>query len=187
MFPNCNNHIILNRVFFFIFLYVFFVSCKDRLNELREKTKTSFLPISVAESINTKYIDSGRLKSILTSSKMINFSNQNFPFYEFPNGLYLTLLSEKNDTSKVKSNTAVVFTETDIIDLRGDVVLITSNQDTLFTDQLYYDQKQEWLFTDFPVRFRTKNYITDGKGFDSNQDFTNAQVIEVTGRIFIED
>ena len=33
----------------------------------------------------------------------------------------------------------------------------------------------------------TKNYITDGKGFDSNQDFTNAQVIEVTGRIFIED
>tara|TARA_B100001063_G_C16454791_1_gene400100 strand:- start:82 stop:642 length:561 start_codon:yes stop_codon:yes gene_type:complete len=183
---NCNNHIILDRVFFFI-ICVFFVSCQDRLDELRENTKTSLLPISVAESINTKYVDSGRLKSVLTSSKMINFSNQNFPFYEFPEGLDLTLLSKKNDTSNVMSNTAVVFIETDIIDLRGDVVLITSNQDTLFTDQLYYDQKLEWLFTDFPVRFRTKNYITDGNGFDSNQDFTNAQVIEVTGRIFVED
>ena len=187
MFLNCNNHIILNRVFFFIITYVFFVSCQERLDELTENTKTSLLPISVAESINTKYVDSGRLKSVLTSSKMINFSNQKFPFYEFPDGLNLTLLSKKNDTSKVMSNTAVVFVETDIIDLRKDVVLITSNKDTLFTDQLYYDQKLEWLFTDFPVRFRTKNYITDGNGFDSNQDFTNAQVIEVTGRIFVED
>ena len=83
------------------------------------------------------------------------------------------------------SNTAVVFTETDIVDLRGDVVLITSKKDTLLTDQLYYDQ--EWLFTDFPVRFRTKNYITNGNGFDSNQYFTNAQVIQVTGRVFVKD
>ena len=50
------------------------------------------------------------------------------------------------------SNTAVVFTETDIVDLRGDVVLITSTKDTLLTDQLYYDQKKEWLFTDFPCQ-----------------------------------
>ena len=37
------------------------------------------------------------------------------------------------------------------------------------------------------VKFRTKDYLTNGNGFDANQDFTNAQVLEVTGRIYIEE
>jgi LPS export ABC transporter protein LptC len=117
---------------------------------------------------------------------MINFSNEEFPFYEFPDGIKLTLLAKNNDSSKIISNRAVVYNDTDIIDLRGDVVLTTNTNDTLFTDQLYYDQKKEWLFTDSAVKFRTTDYITYGNGFDSNQDFTNAQVLEVTGSIFIE-
>ena len=186
-FQNFNNKINLFRSFIFFVLSLNFSSCNDRLKEFKVSDKEFILPISVAENINTKYVDSGKLKSVLNSQKMINFSNQEFPFYEFPNGVDLLLLGKNNDTSNVVSNTAVVFTETDIVDLRGDVVLITSTKDTLLTDQLYYDQKKEWLFTDFPVRFRTKNYITNGNGFDSNQDFTNAQVIQVTGRVFVED
>jgi len=37
------------------------------------------------------------------------------------------------------------------------------------------------------VKFRTKDYITNGVGFDSNKNFTNAQVLEVNGRIFIDE
>jgi len=57
----------------------------------------------------------------------------------------------------------------------------------LFTEQLFYDQKKEWLFTNYPVKFRTKDYVTNGNGFDSNKNVTNAQVLEVTGRIFIDE
>ena len=118
---------------------------------------------------------------------MMNYSNQPFPFYEFPKGINLTLLGKDKDSSKVFSNTAKIYNDTDIIDLRGNVILITADSDSLFTEQLYYDQKREWLFTDFPVKFRTKNYITNGNGFDANQNFTNAQVLEVSGRIKIRD
>ena len=52
----------------------------------------NYFTISVAENINTKYVGSGKLKSVLNSQKMINFSNQEFPFYEFPNGVDLLLL-----------------------------------------------------------------------------------------------
>ena len=62
-----------------------------------------------------------------------------------------------------------------------------TTKNKIYTDQLYYDEKKEWLFTDNPVKFRTKDYITNGKGFDANQNFTNAQVLEVTGRIYIEE
>lgn len=143
--------------------------------------------MSIAENINTKHTDSGRLTSVLQSSKMINFSNKEFPYYQFPEGIDLTVYDDQNQPSFVVANTAVVYNNTELIDLRGDVVLTTSSNDTLFTDQLYYDQEKEWLFTDFPVKFRTKDYLTNGNGFDANQNFTNAQVLEVTGRIYIEE
>ena len=177
----------LEKFYILIFVSFIILSCEDRLDKLKEDKQLLFLPTSFADQINTKYVDSGKLISLLKSPKMINFSNLDFPFYDFPYGIDLTLFDKKNDTINVISDLGMVFSETDIIDLRGNVVLITSTKDTLFTEQLYYDQKKEWLFTDFPVRFRTNNYITDGVGFDSNQAFTNAQVTMVTGRIFIEN
>ncbi|MDA0327065.1 MAG: LPS export ABC transporter periplasmic protein LptC [Bacteroidetes bacterium] len=168
-------------------LGVVLFSCEKRLNKIQNKSKVSYLPVSIAENINTRHTDSGRLTSILESPKMINFSNRKFPYYQFPDGIDLTLLDDSNQESVVIANSAVIYNNTDLIDLRGNVVLTTATNDTLFTDQLYYDQKKEWLFTDFPVKFRTKDYLTNGNGFDANQDFTNAQVLEVTGRIYIEE
>lgn len=161
-------------------------SCTKRLDKIQQH-KSSYLPMSIAENINTKHTDSGRLTSVLQSSKMINFSNKEFPYYQFPEGIDLTVYDDQNQPSFVVANTAVVYNNTELIDLRGDVVLTTSSNDTLYTDQLYYDQEKEWLFTDFPVKFRTKDYLTNGNGFDANQNFTNAQVLEVTGRIYIEE
>ena len=74
------------RSFIFFVLSLNLSSCGDRLKEFKVSDKEFILPISVAENINTKYVDSGKLKSVLNSQKMINFSNQEFPFYEFPNG-----------------------------------------------------------------------------------------------------
>ena len=178
---------ILLKVSLFFGLIFVFGSCSKRLEKIQSSTPSNFTPMSVAQNINTKYTDSGRLTTVLLSPKMVNFSNQEFPYYDFPDGINLTLYDRSNKSSTVESKHAIVYNETDLIDLRGDVVLITSNNDTLFTDQLYYDQKKKWLFTDFPVKFRTKDYLTNGNGFDANQDFTNAQVLEVTGRIYIEE
>ena len=170
-----------------VFLAMAVFSCNNSLKEVQDLNADSYGPMSIAENINTKYTDSGRLTSILVSPKMYNFTNDKFPYYEFPNGINLTLFDNNQDKNTVIANRAVVYSQTDLIDLRGNVVLTTATNDTLFTDQLFYDQEKEWLFTNFPVKFRTKDYLTKGNGFDSNKNFTNAQVIEVTGQIFIDD
>jgi LPS export ABC transporter protein LptC len=118
---------------------------------------------------------------------MLNYSNREFAFYEFPEGINLTLYDEDNNESHVVSDFAILYDDTDLIDLQGNVVLSTHNRDTLFADQLYYDQKRQWLFTNQPVRFRTADQIINGNGFDSDRNFTQAGVLEVTGRIFIAE
>ena len=118
---------------------------------------------------------------------MVNFTNREFPYYDFPEGIDLTLFDDNANKNRVISDQALLYEQTDLIDLRGNVVLTTSTNDTLFTEQLFFDQNKEWLFTNHPVKFRTKDYITNGNGFDSNRNFTNAQVLEVNGRIFIDE
>ena len=73
-----------------------FFSCNKRLDKLQQSSKLSYLPVSVAENINTKHTDSGRLTSNLISPKMINYSNRSFPYYQFPEGIDLTIFDEQN-------------------------------------------------------------------------------------------
>ena len=170
-----------------LFVAAMFLSCNNTLKEVQDLDTASYAPMSIAENINTKYTDSGRLTSILISPKMLNFTNREFPFYEFPEGIDLTLFDDKMNKNTVTANKAIVYSQTDLIDLQGNVVLTTATNDTLFTEQLFYDQTKEWLFTNFPVKFRTTDYLTNGNGFDSNKNVTNAQVLEVIGRIFIDE
>ena len=162
-------------------------SCKNNFKEVQSIGILDGGPLTIAENINTKYTDSGKLKSILISPKMLNYSNREFAFYEFPEGINLTLFDTDDNESNVVADFAILYDETDIIDLQGNVVLATYNKDTLYADQLFYDQKREWLFTNQPVRFRTKDQLINGNGFDSDRSFSQARVLEVTGRIFIDE
>jgi LPS export ABC transporter protein LptC len=163
------------------------ISCKNNFKEVQNIGIVDSGPLTIAEHINTKYTDSGRLKMNLISPKMLDFSNRAFAFFEFPDGVNLNFFDDNNNKNNVVADYGLVYNETNLIDLRGNVILTTHNKDTLFAEQLYYDQKTEWLFTNQPVKFRTKNEIINGNGFDSNRNFTNAEVLETTGVIYIDE
>lgn len=169
------------------FAVTMFFSCKNNFKEVQNIGIVDSGPLSEAENINTKYTDSGKLKMNLISPKMLDFSNRAFAFFEFPESINLDFFDDDNNKSNVVADYALAYAATDIIDLRGNVVLTTHTNDTLFAEQLYYDQKREWLFTNMPVRFVRQNEIINGNGFDSNRNFTNAEVLETHGIIFIDE
>lgn len=170
-----------------VFTVTIFFSCKDNFKEVQKIGVKGSQPINIAENINTKYTDSGKLKSVLVSKKMLDFSNRDFAYFEFPEGVDFTVFDDGGNTSNVLADYAIVYNETDLIDLRGNVVLSTHNKDTLFAEQLFYDQQREWMFTNQPVTFRQQDQIINGNGFDSNRNFTNAKVLEVTGILYLDE
>ena len=103
------------------------------------------------------------------SLRMNQLSNRTFQYSEFPDGINLTLNDEENQKSTVVADYAIVYNETDLMDLQGHVVIATKDNDTLYAEQLYYDQKREWLFTNKPVTFRTGLDLIHGNGFDAEQ------------------
>ena len=170
-----------------VFTVTMFFSCNNSYNEVQKMGISENEPIGIAEHINLKYTDSGRVTANLLSAKMLDFSNRDFPYYEFTNGVTLYLFDDENKKSTVVSDYAITYDKTNLIDLQGNVKIITQTNDTLFAEQLYYDQKKEWLYTNKPVTFRTGFDLIHGNGFDSNSKFTNAEVLEVTGIITLDE
>ena len=108
----------------------------------------------------------------LNAPVLLNYENFEFPYQEFPEGVEVTFFEEGRE-STVTSKYAIRFTETGIVDLRDDVVLVTADGNVLNAQQLYWDQANKWVFTDelYRITFNDGSY-NDGARFDANEDFT---------------
>ncbi len=172
---------------FHLFAFVaLFVSCSktSKFNNLNSFTET---PISIALNINTTHTDSGVVSSKLKSKKMLNFSDNKFPYFEFPEKLQIILFDKNMSKTKIICDYAISYSDTNLIDLRGNVVVSTPLKDTLFSNQLYYSSEMEWLFTDFNFRYVSENKDIYGKGFNSDKEFKNVKFSDVSGYLSIEE
>ncbi len=169
-----------------------FFSCKNNFKEVQKIGVTQNQPIGEAKDINLKYTEVedtiGKVVANLESPKMLDYSNRDFSFSEFPDGIRLSLYDDNNEKNVVLADYAIVYNATDLIDLQGNVVLITPQNDSLFAKQLYYDQKREWLFTNLPVELKSTT-SNSGRGdiFDSDTKFKNYTILEGQGDMLLKD
>jgi LPS export ABC transporter protein LptC len=64
------------------------------------------------------------------------------------------LYDAKGKKTRVTSNYAVSY-PTGIIDLQGKVKIVSENGQILETEQLYFDQKNEWFYTEKSLNLQT--------------------------------
>lgn len=180
------NKYIIKNIVIAVAVAMFF-SCNNSLSNVQKIGISENEPIGEEYNSNLKYTDSGRVKANLISTKLFDYTNRDFPFHEFTDGATLYIYDNENRKSTIVADYAYVYTETDLIDMRSNVVITTHDNRVLKTDQLYYDQSKEWLYTNKPVSFKTEQDLINGNGFDSNSKFTNAEVLEVTGIITLQE
>jgi LPS export ABC transporter protein LptC len=146
-------------------------------------SRSEFSPSGEADSINLKYPDSGKIKAVLISPKMLEYAFLDFPFTEFPNGINLTLFDNKYKKTFITSNYAIRYKGTDVIDLKGNVVISNELGDRLETEQLYYDQKNEWFSTQKKFKFTSPKGVSYGEGVDFSKDFKKVNSQRISGEI----
>jgi len=187
--PRHYLHIIKNLVTAIV--VTLFFSCKNDFNEVQKVGVLLNQPIGEAENIDLKYTEYNdstvRLLANLLSPKMLDYSNRDFPYSEFPDGVELKVYDKNNNKTTITSRYAIYYTETGIIDLRDDVIVATHQKDTLYTDQLYYNEKLEWVFTNESFLFKRPTSKTHGYGFDSDKTFKKYQIHEMGGDIELDN
>ena len=80
---------------------VILVSCEDNSQALKEINSNRQDPLGIATNIRMVYSDSLKIQAILTAPKHVDYSNLEFKFAEFPEGLEVLFFDKLGNKNKV--------------------------------------------------------------------------------------
>lgn len=159
------------------------MSCESNFREVQKSTIAEFTPTGEADDFNLKYTDSGRIKSELISPKMLDYASVKFPFTEFPKGVNITIFDTNGKRTFVVAKYAISFKNTNLIDLQNSVKITNETGQVFETEQLYFDQKNNWFFTNERYKFTDPKGVSYGEGVDFSKDLKIIQSQRISGEI----
>ena len=164
-----------------------FFSCSDSTEALKEIRSLNTEPVGTAQNIRMVYTDSLKIQAILTAPVHVDYTNLSFQYAEFPKGLKVVFYDSSNNENTVTADYGLLYNATDLIDLRKNVVLTSSDGSLLKTDQLFWDASNEWLFTERPFTFENQDYNLNAIRLDTNKEFSKFQTGKLTGTIAVTE
>ncbi|NND79266.1 MAG: LPS export ABC transporter periplasmic protein LptC [Maribacter sp.] len=177
-----------------------FFSCADTYKRVGDEALPNVFPQGVAqnfsltytetvEAMNNEDIDTTRVISVLSGPITEDFDNLEFPYRTFPKGLEVDIYDEKNNKNVIKADYGIRYSATNVIDLRGNVVIETHDGKMLEAPQLFYDQTNEWVFTQNKFKYTNpeEGTIMDGEGMDFNKDFSYLNAHKTFGLMTIKE
>lgn len=165
-----------------------FFSCEDKLSDIQRMNIASREPVGIAENFNLIYTDSGKVTSNLISPKMLDYSNRDFSFSFFPEGIVAHFFDKKNLKTTVIADSAYNYSKSKIIELIGHVQVTRHDGAHLKTSQLFWDQQNEWLFTEKRFTFTdVDGSVVNGIGIDFNLDLTVINITQMSAESLVKE
>ena len=172
---------------FSAFAVALFFSCDDGSSTLKQINQFNENPVGIAYNIRMTYTDSAVVKAILTAPINLDFTHLSFKYSEFPEGLKIIFFNNKNEENTLVADYGILYNQTKIVDLQGNVVLLSHDGSRLETDQMYWDSEKEWLFTEQPFTFENVNYDMAAIRLDTNKEFSKFKTGKLTGSMVVEE
>jgi LPS export ABC transporter protein LptC len=164
-----------------------FVSCEDSSDVLSEIIQDRQEPLGTAWNIRMVYTDSTKIQAILTAPRHVDYTNLSFRYAEFPEGLKVVFYDNLERENELVADYGILYSDTKLIDLKGNVRLQSHDGSILTTTQLFWDAESEWLFTEKPFRFEDNDYNFEALRLDTNKEFTKFQTGSLIGTVTVSE
>ena len=162
-----------------------FFSCGDNYKRVGEEAGELIYPKGIGRNFTytyteitkpseSKQIDSSRVIAILESPLRKDFENLKFPYQAFPESLLVRFYDKDKNESIMTADYGIIYSNTNLIDLQGNVVIETYDGKKLTTPQLYYDIINKWVFTQEKFTFTDleEGSVMYGEGMDFSKDLS---------------
>jgi LPS export ABC transporter protein LptC len=156
----------------------FFVSaCENDVNEVRELGRKK-IGVDEGKNIDSYLSVGGRMKAHLTSPLMLRYQSDTAAKTEFPKSLHVDFYNDstKQIESQLRADYGEFLESQKKVYLRGNVVAFNVKGDTLFCQDMYWDQNTGRFYTDkrtiVSKGFRNALFICL-EGMNSDQSFTD--------------
>ncbi|HWY98413.1 MAG TPA: LPS export ABC transporter periplasmic protein LptC [Bacteroidia bacterium] len=183
------NHLRLVSALLFITGALCLCSCENNMATVAVITAPDQTPLLVEENANINYSDSGRTKLILHAPLIESFGG-NDPVDSFKKGMKIDFYDDSmNVISHVSANKGVMHDNKNkqLMEADNDVVVVNKKGEQLNTEQLFWDATKHKIYTNKFVKITTATQILMGDGLQSNEDFTDYKITNITGSVMINN
>jgi len=137
--------------------------------------------------VETYVSDSGITRYKIVTDTWLIFGKASEPYWYFPDGIYL----EKFDTlfnieASIKADTAYYYERRKLWKLDGNIKIQNLEGVHFETQQLFWDQNKESIYSDSFIRITKNETVNTGYGFSSNQDMSDYKIYHSSAEFLID-
>jgi len=150
--------------------------------------KNSITPQLSGKEVTMLYSDSTVLKIRLQAPQMQKFEKGvKEPMTIMPKGLFVTFFDpQQKVTTTLKADYGIRYERSQRMEVKYNVEVVNVNGEKLNTEHLTWDEQKQKIISNAFVKITTAKEIITGNGLESNQDFTQYEIKEITGTIRLE-
>lgn len=166
-----------------VFLLLLAGACKEDgklgvASRIDPKAMPSMSTVNVATLIS----DSGITQYKIVSPLWNVYDEVDTPYWNFPKGIYLQKFDRKfNVIASVAADSARFFRLQNLWRLDGNVELKKEPGELFLTQQLFWDQRRNRLYSDSFIHIESPERMLEGYGFQSNDRLTQYTILRPTG------
>lgn len=161
----------LFKIGFLCILYSLISSCGNDLKDINRINQVGLYPTGEAHDMDIKYTEEGKIQANLKTATMYDFSTAKYPFNEFPEKVYLTVYNEKKEKTFLEADQAIANNTTKVIEFMGKVKVTFPDKKVLETNLLYFDQMNNWFYTERYFKIKGEDSYFEGIGLDFDSEF----------------
>lgn len=173
-----------------ILLAIFLAGCENDIERINLLTDESEAPTVQGSNIRVIYSDSAKVKVQVLAPIYKQYPSAEKPYMEFEKGLEVYFYDDSAKIeSELKADYTIYYMEEGLWHATGNVVAKNfENGDALYTDELFWDEGEELIYSDTYTRvISEENTLYGKKGFRSHQSLSNWQLIGSSGTINVQD
>ncbi len=184
------RNVLNSRVGMILFLVLLLGSCENDIERINMLTDESQAPTIQGTNIEVIYSDSAKVQVQILAPAYKQYPMAERPYMEFENGLEVFFY---DDSAKIESELRAEYTiyymEERLWHATGNVVAQKfGSGDALYTDELFWDESEQLIYSDSYTRVISEgNTLYGKKGFRSHQSLSNWQLIGSSGTIQVQD
>lgn len=179
-----------SRVCILLFLALLLGGCENDIERINLLTDETEAPTIQGTNIRVIYSDSAKVKVQVLAPVYKQYPTAERPYMEFEKGLEVYFYDDSAKIeSELRADYTIYYMDEQLWHATGNVVAKNfENGDALYTDELFWDEKEELIYSDSYTRVHSEETTLYGKkGFRSHQNLTNWQLIGSSGTINVQD
>ncbi len=171
------------NILFLLIAAVAFMGCRDEVKDVVKKaTDPEKVPTVVSHDVTTLISDSGITQYRIKTKIWYIYREAKKPYWLFPEGLYLEQFDDKFKTAaSIQCDSAKYFEDDKIWRLDGNVRIWNVNKELILTNQLFWSQNEQKVYSDSFIHIEKADRILEGYGFVSNERMTTYTLNKPSG------